>query len=194
MRIQDLIFKEIEKLINKIDLFIFSDFNYGCLPTPLVERIIDLLKSKNIMVFADSQSSSQTGDITRFKGMELITPTEYEARVSLNDFTSGIVVLSNKLMDVSESKNMLLKLGGDGVLIESSDKQGDFYTDRINALNSSPKDTSGAGDSMLISSALTLSLGSSIWEAAYIGSVAAAVQVSRTGNIPLTNHEIIKLL
>ena len=193
-KVQDRIMSEIENLIDDIDLFIFSDFNYGCLPTTLVERINSLLKNKNILVFADSQSSSQAGDISRFKNMNLITPTEYEARISLKDFTSGLVVLSNKLIKDTNCKNIFLKLGGEGVLIEKKKKNKEYYTDRIDALNTNPKDTAGAGDSMLISSALTLSLGSSIWEAAYIGSIAAAVQVSRIGNIPLTTSEIKKLL
>ena len=32
---------------------------------------------------ADSQSSSQMGDISRFKGMDFLFPTEHEARLSL---------------------------------------------------------------------------------------------------------------
>ncbi len=34
-----------------------------------------------VMMAADSQVSSQIGDVSRFKGMTLITPTEREARV-----------------------------------------------------------------------------------------------------------------
>ena len=36
------------------------------------------------MIAADSQASSQMGDISRFHDMDLITPTEREARISLN--------------------------------------------------------------------------------------------------------------
>jgi len=47
------------------------------------------------MMVADSQSSSQVGDISRFTGMELVTPTEREARLALRDFNVGLVVLGN---------------------------------------------------------------------------------------------------
>jgi len=37
---------------------------------------------------------------------------------------------------------------------------------------------------------LTLASGGSIWEAAAVGSVAAAIQVSRLGNLPLKVDEL----
>ena len=55
------------KVIDKLDLVIFSDFNYGCLPQALVDEITEIAKSKNIFIAADSQSSSQFGDVSRFK-------------------------------------------------------------------------------------------------------------------------------
>ena len=66
--------------------------------------------------------------------------------------------------------------------------------DRIPALNANPKDTSGAGDSMLISSAMTLAIGGNIWEAASIGSIAAGIQVGRVGNTPIQVHELLQKL
>ena len=67
-------------------------------------------------------------------------------------------------------------------------------TDRINALNSAPKDVSGAGDSLLITSAMTLASGGNIWQAALLGSLAAAIQVGRVGNTPLKTKELLKEL
>jgi bifunctional ADP-heptose synthase (sugar kinase/adenylyltransferase) len=61
-------------------------------------------------------------------------------------------------------------------------------------LNNSPKDVSGAGDSLLIVSAMTLACAGTIWEAACLGSLAAAIQVSRVGNTPLEKEELIREL
>jgi bifunctional ADP-heptose synthase (sugar kinase/adenylyltransferase) len=55
-----------------------------------------------------------------------------------------------------------------------------------------PKDVSGAGDSFLTSTSMAKIVGASIWESAYIGSLAAAIQVSRVGNIPIKKDELIK--
>ena len=43
----------------------------------------------------------------------------------------------------------------------------------------------GAGDCLLVGSSLSLISGANIWEASYIGSISAALQVDRIGNIPL---------
>ena len=148
------------------------------------------------MLVADSQSSSQTGDISRFNGMNLITPTEREARISARNSEDGLIVLAEQLRQQSSAENILLKIGDEGVLIHANDSNDDdsWLTDRVSALNSAPRDVAGAGDSLLISSALTMATGGSIWEATLIGSLAAAIQVGRVGNTPLQCKEIFEEL
>jgi len=188
--LQSIIIKQIEKIVTEIDLLVFSDFNYGCLPDSLIVEIIRLAKEHQVYIVADSQSSSQVGDVSRYKNIDLLTPTEREARIAMRDHNSGLVVLSESLRKNTDAKNILLKLGEEGVLIHAATKELGHMTDRISALNSSPKDVSGAGDSMLIVSAMSLCLGGSIWESALLGSVAAAVQVSRLGNSPLQLQDL----
>jgi bifunctional ADP-heptose synthase (sugar kinase/adenylyltransferase) len=191
--LQKSILEEVDKIISDITLFVFSDFNYGCLPQKLVEKIILKLKEKNILMVADSQSSSQVGDISRFLDMDLITPTEHEARISTRNQEAGLVVLADKLKKTSNAKNILLKMGEEGLLVHADDTENpNWFTDRVDALNSSPKDVAGAGDSLLITAAMTLACGGNIWEAAGLGSIAAAVQVGRVGNTPLRLSELIK--
>ena len=93
--IQNTILKDFEKNQKKYDLVIFSDFSYGNLSLSLINQIIDICKKNNIYISADSQSSSQTGDITKFCNIDLLTPTEREARFGVNDFESGLIVLSD---------------------------------------------------------------------------------------------------
>lgn len=66
-----------------------------------------------------------------------------------------------------------------------------IMTDQLPALNSSPKDVSGAGDSLLTCSSMALCLGADVWQAAYLGCIAAACQVGRVGNLPLSSQELI---
>ena len=195
MEIQKTLLDNLEKIISKIDLLVFSDFNYGCLPKFLIEQITTLAKFKGVKLAADSQSSSQIGDISRFKYMDLITPTEREARISLRNHEDGLVILAEQLKLQSEADNVLLKLGEEGLLIHPNNiDKIDWVTDRINALNSTPKDVAGAGDSLLITSAMALVSNTNIWEAAFLGSLAAAIQVGRVGNKPLQIEEFISEL
>jgi rfaE bifunctional protein kinase chain/domain len=179
------------EIISEIDLLVFSDFNYGCLPQQLVDDVIQAAKSNNVFIAADSQSSSQIGDISRFKDMDLLTPTEREARISTRNHEDGLVVLADNLRQEANAKNIILKLGDEGILIHSgSNDIDDWLTDRVGALNNPPKDVSGAGDSLLITSAMSKVCGATIWESAYLGSLAAAIQVSRVGNTPLKINEL----
>lgn len=182
---------ELELVIKDIDVLVFSDFNYGCLPQWLVDQIICLARNQNVILAADSQSSSQIGNIGRFQGMDLLTPTEREARISMRNHEDGLVVLAEDLRKQANAKNVLLKLAEEGLLIHASDNlKSAWHTDRVSALNSAPKDVAGAGDSLLIASAMTLASNGTIWEAACIGSLAAAVQVGRVGNTPIQLSEL----
>lgn len=173
------------------DLLVFSDFNYGCLPQTVVDKVTAMAKTRRMMLAADSQSSSQVGDISRFKHMDLLTPTEREARISTRNREDGLVVLAEALRQQSSARNILLKLGEEGLLVHAgSGTNSDWLTDRVGSLNSAPKDVAGAGDSLLIASGLTLACGGNIWEAACLGSLAAAVQVGRVGNTPIQIHEM----
>lgn len=192
--LQDKLLERISKIIGSVDLLVFSDFNYGCLPQPLVDKICTLAKANGVKLAADSQSSSQFGDIGRFKGMDLLTPTEHEARLAMRNREDGLVVLAEKLRKLSVARNVLLKLGEDGLLIHAGGKVNKWMTDRIGALNAAPQDVAGAGDSLLIVSALALAVGTDIWEAALLGSLAAAVQVGRIGNTPLIAKDFLKEL
>ncbi len=189
--IQKSIKNDLFDLVAEQDLVIFSDFNYGCLPQPLVEDIVNHCLQKDVMMVADSQSSSQIGDVSRFRHTILLTPTEREARLALKDYESGLVVLAEKLRKKSKATNVFITLNKEGMLIHADDKNKDHYlTDRLNAMNSNPKDPAGAGDSLLTCSALALAAGADIWQSAYLGSAAAACQVSRDGNIPLAITDI----
>lgn len=194
-KLQDLIFAEIEKIVKKVDLIIFSDFNYGCLPQPLVDKIIKVGKLNNVVIAADSQSSSQVGNVSRFKGADLITPTEREARLAIQNYDDGLVVLANKLLSQTNSKYILLKLGTDGLIAQVSENEMITpHTERLSALNPKAEDVSGAGDSVLTTSALSLSSGANLWEASLLGSIAAFIQVGRTGNIPLEKNELLQVM
>lgn len=182
-------------VIRDADLLVFSDFNYGSLPKPLVDEVNNQCNRHGVMMVADSQSSSQIGDISRFKGMRLITPTEHEARMAVRDSNSGLTILADTVLRKAEAGNVIVTMGAEGLLIHSPNNPScGLTTDQLPAFNSAPKDVSGAGDSLLTCASMALAVGASIWESAYLGSVAAACQVGRVGNTPLSAAEIIQEL
>jgi len=193
--LQNQLFERLEEVMDDTNLLVFSDFNYGCLPQPLVDRIVGMARTRQVILAADSQSSSQIGNICRFRGMDLLTPTEHEARIATRNHQDGLVILAEEVRQQSGARNVLLKLGEEGLLIHPANAPGGGeLTDRLAALNTAPRDVAGAGDSLLIAGALALTSGASIWEAAYLGSLAAALQVGRVGNTPIRTKELLQLL
>ena len=187
--LQNQIFEHFTHLAKNIHLVIFSDFNYGTLPQTLVDRITDYCVKHQIMMTADSQSSSQLGDVSRFSHMELLTPTEREARIALHNSNDGLVVMAEKLRTKTHAKHVFITMGREGILIQTHQQ-----TDDIPALNLLAKDPAGAGDCLLALASLSLAAGGTIWEASYLGTIAAACQVSRLGNIPLKQEEVLQQL
>jgi rfaE bifunctional protein kinase chain/domain len=192
-KLADKMFEAMEKALDDTELIIFSDFNYGCLPQPLVNRVVDMAAKRGTIIVADSQASSQISDISRFKGTKLITPTEREARLALHDQSAGLAVIAEALRNKAKAENVVITLGAEGILVHARDGT-EWVTDQLPAFNTAPKDSAGAGDSFLTCTAMGLCSGLDIWRSVYLGSIAAACQVSRVGNTPLTQADLISEL
>ena len=185
------IFKGVTALLPQIDLLMFSDFNYGCLPQGLVESISGEARKQRVFMTADSQASSQLADVSRFRNMALLTPTEREARLALRDTVSGLPVLAAKLRDTAIAENVIITLGEGGMMVHGRNRDSEYSTDRIPALNTTPKDVAGAGDSVFTAASMALCSGADIWLASYFASIVAALQIARVGNRPINPDEIL---
>jgi len=185
------ILEGIKSIIQQFDLIVFSDFNYGALPQTLVDDVISIANQQGIVVAADSQSSSQVGNICRFKNVTLITPTEFEARSGLRNRTAGLPIIANELLRSVGASFVFVTMAESGFLVaECRDEFKSPLLDKIPALNNWAKDVSGAGDSLLVAAAMAIATGATIWEAASLGAVAAAIQVDSVGNSPLSVSQI----
>ena len=117
--LEQLIIDKIDSCMADSQGFIFSDFAYGM----ITDGIINHIKEKKALyppVFADVQCSSQFGTITKYTNVYLICPNEREARMALQDNTSGIEVLSHNLMQACKCKYMIMKLDTKGFCLPSN--------------------------------------------------------------------------
>lgn len=187
VELQNELFDAIAEKISTFDMLVFSDFNYGLLPQQLVDRICRLCDKNSVKIVADSQTSSQVGDISRYKNMLLITPTEKEVRVALNNPDDGLVILAKKLCEKSKPDSLVITLGSEGSFIHKpSQSKLEWENDRLPAINKNAIDPAGAGDCYLATCGLFLAAGATLWQACYVASIAAACQVDTLGNSPLS--------
>lgn len=195
-KLEKKIFTRLMKILKNTNILIFSDFNYGCLTNNLINKITKYCKSNNILIAADSQSSSQIGDISKFQGADLITPTEREARICTHNHSDALHILASNLQKKSNAKNLIIKLGSEGVFIRpyKINHRNSWKEDRIEAMNLFPKDTAGAGDSLLAVTSMALAAGSNIWESVFLGSLASAIQVGSVGNTVIKKKDLLREL
>jgi rfaE bifunctional protein kinase chain/domain len=187
---------EIKRLVadSNSDIVVFSDFRHGMFHKGNIGDLTSLIPKTSLKV-ADSQVASRWGNITDFKGFDLITPNEKEARFSIADQDSTIGPLAGKLLEYAQCKNLLLKLGERGVMgLKRDEITQELDLISLDSFAESPVDPVGAGDALLAYSCLTLRVTNSLSMAAIIGSVAAACETEKDGNIPVTRDEIASML
>ena len=76
--------KKLSKFIFVLYLFLSTTaqaatYTYSSNPKEFVTELISIAKGKGVFIAADSQCSSQLGNVGRFKGADLLTPTEHKA-------------------------------------------------------------------------------------------------------------------
>ena len=185
--IEQKIIDKLTVLAPNIDGILVSDFIYGVITQNILDVIIELSKQFNIKLYGDLQCSSQAGKVSKFRDFDLITPTEKESRIALDDNESGVEWVATTLLKNTNSKNMLMKLGSDGFIAYSKnliDRQ-DFP-----ALSVNPVDVTGAGDSLFAVMSVSLSSGANLIEASVIGTCMASLAVKDIGNTPITNDRL----
>ncbi|XOV79275.1 MAG: PfkB family carbohydrate kinase [Aestuariibacter sp.] len=176
--------------VKDFDLVIFADFNYGILTKELVEKVSLLCSKNGVPIIADSQTSSQIGDLSKYRDIALTSPTEIEARITTQDETNGLIQVSTDLAQLLNADNVIVTLGPEGILIRSRSDHG-WDTDRLPALSNSAVDTAGAGDALFVTAGLSLISDATAWQAAFLGSVSASIQVNVRGNIPIKKEVLI---
>lgn len=176
------------------DAVVFSDFRHGLFNRRTIPRLIASIP-KGVYKVADSQVASRWGNITEFKGFDLITPNEREARFALGDQDSGIRPLASTLYDAAQCKTLILKLGERGVLTcRNSDHESldsfvvvESFVDRV-------VDAVGAGDALLSYATLAMLETGKDSVATILGSIAAACECECDGNMPVTPDAVRRKL
>lgn len=175
------------------ELVVFSDFRHGLFHSSSIPVLIEAVPPDTFKV-ADSQVSNRWGNILDFKGFDLITPNEHEARFALGDQDSGVRHLAQRLLNEAQAKYLILKLGERGILCFRQKQpvpRSFFY---IESFVERLVDAVGAGDALLAAASLSLVRSQDIVQSAIIGNLAAAVACELEGNVPVECETIAQRL
>ena len=139
------------------------------------------------MLFGDLQCSSQVGSVTRFQNFSLLCPNEREARLALQDKSSGLEQLSQRLMQITGSERLVMKLGPEGFIAYDRHSDGLLSNQAFPALSVNPLDVAGAGDSLLALFATGLASGQAMMPTSALACCMASLAVETMGNTPISS-------
>jgi len=192
--ISDSIVDDIKKAIETetCDAVVFSDFRHGIFNRQTVSALTEVIPSEVFRV-ADSQVASRWGNITEFKGFNLITPNEREARFALADQESTVGTLASRVVEKTDCGTVMLKLGERGVFVLSDslgENSNNYFS--IESFANTVLDAVGAGDAFMSYATLAMLKTNSAVTAAILGSMAAACECEYDGNIPIHPEDVLK--
>lgn len=174
------------------DVVIFCDFGYGTITASFLARVLPTLR-QNVRILSADVSGGRGGNLLHFRHVDLLCPTEREARDMLNDHAAGLSAIAWDLLQRTQARHLFLTLEKRGMLIferpsqhrESADWSSRLISEQIPALGDHAVDHLGCGDALLAASTLALAAGANPYQAAYVGSAAAAIEVGLLGNVPI---------
>lgn len=173
------------------DAVIFCDFGYGMITGGLLSRVLPTLR-QNVRVLAADVSGGRA-NMLHFKHVDLLCPTERELRLTLNDHDSGLSSAAWKALQQTQARHLIVTLEKRGLVVferpgqdrRSPDWSGRLRSEQLPSFADYPLDRLGCGDALLAASTLSLSAGSGLVHAAYLGSAAAAIEIAMLGNHPV---------
>lgn len=176
------------------DAYVFADFRHGIFNQRTISKLTNAIPAPSMRV-ADSQVASRWGNITDFKGFDLITPNEREARFSLGDQDSGVRLLGSKLYDATKCGLLLMKMGPRGLMacVNAQHEATDSYF-TLGSFAREVVDAVGAGDALLAYATLGHLITRNPAIAAILGTLAAAVACEGEGNNPVGAEAVLGLL
>ncbi|MBO6504627.1 MAG: adenylyltransferase/cytidyltransferase family protein [Kordiimonadaceae bacterium] len=172
------------------DVVVFSDFRHGIFNKHTIGDLIAAIPESAFRV-ADSQVASRWGNITEFKGFDLITPNEREARFALGDQDSVVRPLATDLFSAAQCKTLILKLGERGILTYRTRPDGDPRTIiSIDSFAQNVADAVGAGDALLAYASLAMAKTGNEALASVLGCIAAGLECEYDGNVTVKPQAI----
>lgn len=188
-----LIFK-LEKLGPQSNCIVISDFVYGVITERIINKVKEISNMYSIPLIGDIQCSSQIGTLMKFSNFSLLCPNEREARIALQDNHSGIEKISNDIIARLKIDGLVMKLGPDGFITYDFSEKQKKIRQAFPALTANPIDVAGAGDSLIAVMANGLASNHKLMLTAAMAGCMASISVSKMGNIPIKNKELIQFI
>lgn len=184
-KIEDKIIANFTSIVKEIDALIIEDYNKGLLTERVITEIIKIAKDNKVIISVDPK----VDNFFTYKGVTVFKPNLAELAKNMNHKIiddSDLQAIAWKLFKEIKARYLVVTLGEKGMLIFEHDKN-------IFSLPTYARevfDVSGAGDTVISTLTLALTLTDSVLESAIIANHAAGVVCGKLGTSPTNWQEI----
>ena len=170
-----------EKLVEKHDVVIFSDYDKGALAH--IQKMIAFAKDHNKVVLVDPKQV----DLQVYQGADMVTPNLGEFLKAGGDASSeeALEASAKQLMNSNQIGCMLVTRSEKGMSLITSDKKYDIVAEQREV-----SDVTGAGDTVIATLAMGLAVGLPPVDAARLANTAAGIAVNRIGAVAVHVDEL----
>ncbi|HOH28500.1 MAG: Bifunctional protein HldE [Candidatus Hydrogenedentes bacterium ADurb.Bin101] len=180
------VIEQIRALAPQVDAIMIGDQVSATISERVLDVILECASKYSLITVADSRARAGF-----FKGVTLVTPNDKEAGLA-----AGVEVTDQASLEqagkflLGRAQNVLITLGPDGIACFAADGRMEKVPIRPVAV----RDVTGAGDTVTAAATLTLVAGGSLYDAAYLGNLAAGIAVTQTGVVTVANAEVCDAL
>ncbi len=177
---------KIDSILDGITSVVISDYAKGAVNKRIAQLLIKNANKLNIPVIVDPKGN----DYSKYKGTTLCTPNLKE----LSDVSNKRIITEEDVLEESYKlchkfniKYLALTRSEDGIsLIDEKKNMSDFK-----AVAKEVIDVSGAGDTVVSTMAILISMNMDINEICKIANIAAGIVVSKFGTATVSSNELI---
>jgi rfaE bifunctional protein kinase chain/domain len=168
-------------------LLLVSDYDKGVLKGPSVEALESMAETMHLRIVGDIKPHN----MKQWRNLHCITPNLDEARGLYSLLCPGVSPPETsqefaKSLGKILSSNIILKLAEEGMI--AATPEGITYA--FPALCKTPRNVSGAGDTLVAALAAALSCNAGLQDAALLSNLAASIAVNHEGTYAVTNNEL----
>lgn len=187
LSLQKKIIKNLESLLEGIDIVAISDYDKGFLEEPFLQKIIGLIVKKKIPIIVDPKGD----DYTKYRGVNLIKPNLQEvyfaAKSSLQKPLEELISFLKKQTKIPE---FLITLSENGMAYFGKEKPRKDFPVQVKEV----KDVTGAGDTVLALLCACLANQINIDQAIELANIAAGIAIEKIGCARVTLLQLAKRL
>ena len=183
---KNLIIEKLKKEIKKNDLVVLSDYDKGLLDKDLIKKIIKISIKYNKIIIADPKKT----DLSCYSGVNILTPNQKEITDSAKKFflnEKNLIIYAKNIVKKYKIQNLLITRSEKGMLLVNNKS-----VNKVKANAKKVIDVTGAGDTVIATLALMLTLRLSVEDSIKISNYAAGLVIGKSGTACISYSDLIQ--